>query len=144
MKKLFIGALLLSSNMLLASDLTVFSNSEGCTVEKEVRNNGTLLFISKGDKREVVGYANDFISFGDFVYCADEKTQINSFVGSKGTRILIACSEHKNENAVTRGRVDISLDTQGNPVEVKIDGQRKGLFSWKKDTNVECANLVQE
>ena len=44
----------------------------------------------------------------------------------------------------TRGRIDLSLDTEGNHIEVKIDGQIKGFFGWKQDVKIECLNLAQE
>lgn len=120
----------------------VYTNNEGCVVESEQRANGVILYVSKDDKKEIVGHGNDY-SFGDFAYCADEKTQISSYEGAKGTHILIACSEHENGNKVTRGRVDISI-MAGKLSEVKIDGQIKGLLFWKKDSDIECSNLVQE
>lgn len=133
---------LISTNVLANSPeiAGVFTNSEGCEIEKEVRNNGTILYVSQNGKREYVGYGNNY-EFGDFTYCAEDKTDINHFSGSQGTGILISCSGHTNGHIKTRGRVDISLDENGDPVEVKIDGQIKGFFGWKQDVKINCTDL---
>ncbi len=141
MKKMILGLTLLLSVSTLA-DTVVYSNSEGCVVEKEQRRNGVVLFVSKGDVREVVGYGNDY-SFGDFAYCNSDATDINFFEGSLGTKIMISCSGHENGHKETRGRVDISI-IGGELEEISIDGQVKGFFSWKQDTELTCSNLVKE
>ncbi|RZF21620.1 MULTISPECIES: hypothetical protein [Halobacteriovorax] len=142
-QKLLIVSVIFLSQFTTYAETTIFSNSEGCVVEKEQRRNGVILYLSKGDQQQVVGFTNDY-QLADFVYCADDKTEINYLDGSLGTGIMISCNGHRNGHAVTRGRVDISLDTDGNPTEVKIDGQKKGLFTWKQKTLIECNNLVQE
>lgn len=143
MKKIIIGFTLLTLISISSfASVVKFSNKEGCSVEKEQRKNGVVLYISKGDQQEIVGYGNDY-SFGDFVYCAAEKTEINFYEGSQGTGIIISCSEHQNGHEVTRGRVDISLKN-GVVTEVKIDGQIKGFFGWDQDSEIECLDLIQE
>lgn len=142
MKKLLVGLTLLSSVSTFANT-SVYSNDKGCKVEKDQKANGVVLYVNLGNRNEVIGYANDY-SFGDFVYCAGDNTEIDYFNGVQGTGILIACSEHQNGHRVTRGRVDLSLDLEGNPVEIKIDGQVKKLFGWAQDVEIECSNLVKK
>ena len=141
MKIMILGlTLLLSVNTF--ADTVTYSNSDGCVVEKEQRRNGVVLYVTKGDVKEIVGYGNDY-SFGDFVYCDEDYTDINYFEGSQGTGIMISCSGHKNGHKVTRGRVDISV-MGGEISDISIDGQVKGFFGWKQDTELKCSNLVKE
>ena len=122
---------------------TIYKSNEGCEVELEQRAKGVFLFFMKdGKNRGNVGYLNDFSS-ANFVYCSDEKTRINHYTGSKGTGLMISCNEHQNGEAVTRGRLDISI-INGEPEEIKIDGQRKGLFGWKQEILLQCTNLVKK
>lgn len=141
MKRLLVGLTLLASMSTFANTVK-YSNDDGCLVEKEQRRNGVVLYVTKGDEKEVVGYGNDY-SFGDFTYCADDSTDINFFEGSQGTGIMISCSGHENGHKTTRGRVDISI-MDGELSEIKIDGQIKGFFGWKQDVKLECINLVKE
>ncbi len=141
MKGFLIALTILASTSSFA-DFVRYSNSEGCLVEKDQRPNGVVLYVTKNGEQQVVGYANDY-SFGDTVFCAQEKTEINFFEGSLGTGIMISCNGHENGHKVTRGRVDISL-MGGELSEVSIDGQVRGLFGWKQDTLIECTDLVRE
>ncbi|MBT4790801.1 MAG: hypothetical protein HON90_04460 [Halobacteriovoraceae bacterium] len=141
MKDLLLGLTVLISISSFANNIK-YSNEDGCSVEQEQRANGVVLYVTKGDEKEVVGYGNDY-SFGDFSYCAEGYTDIHTFEGSQGLGIMISCSGHVNGHKTTRGRVDISI--MGEQLsEVKIDGQIKGFFGWKQDVKLECLNLVQE
>ncbi len=141
MKKIFMILAFLISMPSFANTVK-YSNDDGCLVEKEQRRNGVVLYVIKGDEKEVIGYGNDY-SFGSFVYCAKENTEVNYFEGSQGTSIMISCSGHENGHRTTRGRVDISL--MGEDLsEIKIDGQVKSFFGWKQDVKLECLNLAQE
>ncbi len=142
MKKLIIGLTFFTSISSFAGTAN-YSNDEGCLVEKEQRNNGVVLYISKDDQQVVIGYGNNY-EFGDFTYCAEDKTDITFYSGTKGTGILISCSGHTNGHAFTRGRADISLDAEGRPASVLIDGQKKGFFGWSQEIKINCSNLVQE
>ncbi len=121
---------------------TTYTNDSDCTVEVESHKNGTIYYVSQGNKNEVVGITNDFTS-GSFVYCDDSVLQINYFEGKKGTGIMMSCNEHQNGNAVTRGRVDIDI-IDGELTKIAIDGQVKKLFGWKQDTKIECLNLIKQ
>jgi len=121
----------------------IYKSPEGCEVGVEQRKDFVILSFWK-DRRNYgnIEYANDFSS-ADFGYCSEENTQVNHFTGSKGTGLMISCSEHQNGDAVTRGRVDISI-LNGELKEVKIDGQRKGWFGWKQEALLECTNLLKK
>jgi len=136
-----IGLILLASVSSFANTIT-YSNNSGCTVDVESRNNGTIYYVSQGNMNEVVGITKDF-SAGTFAYCADSALNINFFEGKKGTGILMSCSEHNNDHAITRGRVDISI-ISGELTEIAIDGQVKKLLGWKQDTKIECKKLVRK
>lgn len=141
MKKILISFLFLGALSTFA-DSTFYSNADGCEVEVYERKHGVIMYVNKDKYREVLGYGNEY-SFADFSYCAEDYIDISSFQGAKGTGVIIGCSGHQNGHKTTRGRVDISLDSEGNPVEIKLDGQVKGFFSWKQDVMIECLNLVK-
>lgn len=141
MKKIITILSVLSSFSAMAN-VEIYKNKTGCTVEKETRLNGTILYINDKDKNEIVGYAKDY-SFATFAYCDDKATNINFLEGSKGTGILIACSEHQNDHAITRGRVDVDI-VGGQLKGISIDGQVKGLLGWKQETKIECLNLIKQ
>lgn len=124
------------------SGMETYVSSEGCVIQKEQHKNGVVLYISQGREQTVLGFGNDY-SFGDFTYCADEYTEINHFEGSQGVGIMIACSEHQNGHAVTRGRAEISI-IQGQLNEIKLEGQVKGFLGWKQDLALSCTNLVRQ
>ena len=144
MKKILIGLTLLASTTSFATIHVVkYANGDGCFVEKEQRRNGVVLYVTKGDEHEVVGYGNDY-SFGDFAgYCAHDKTDVHFFEGSLGTDLMVSCSGHENGHATTRGRVDIGI-MDGELSKVKIDGQVQNILGWwKQDVKIECLNLVK-
>ena len=132
------------ANTYASQKILTYTNKDGCIVEKEQRAKGVILSIKKDKIIEVIGFANDY-SRADFVYCkgrnGESAANVNFFEGSKGTGLLISCSESQNDKVVTRGRADIDL-RQG-LTSVKIDGQVKGLLGrWKQDVIVECNNLT--
>lgn len=120
----------------------IYKNNSGCVVEKEITANGVVLYVSKGNKNEVVGFGKDY-SFATFAYCSEKFIKINAFEGRAGAGILISCSEHQNDNAITRGRVDIEI-MAAKLTKISIDGQVKSLFGWKQDTKIECLDLVKQ
>lgn len=141
MKKIITILSLLSSFSAMAN-IEIYKNGTGCTVEKDTRLNGTILYVNDKNINEIVGYAKDY-SFATFAYCDDKATNINFSKGAKGTGILIACGEHQNDHAITRGRVDI--DIMGGELKgISIDGQVKGLFGWKQETKIDCLNLIKQ
>ncbi|MBV2168785.1 MAG: hypothetical protein KUL82_08770 [Bdellovibrio sp.] len=141
MKQILILSTLLLS-MSAHADTLKYSNSNGCDVEVENRNNGQIFYVSKDGKTEIVGLTKN-LSAGTFAYCDDSVLQINSFVGSQGTGIMMSCSEHVNGHATTRGRVDIEIMNK-DLAKISIDGQVKGLFGWKQDTKIVCDDLVRK
>lgn len=140
MKHMIILTMTLLSITAIAGTIK-YSNKVGCVVEVESRNNGQIYYVSKEGKTEIVGLTNDLMS-GTFAYCADSALQINYFEGSKGVAILMACNEHVNGNARTRGRVDIEIMNKA-LTKISIDGQVKSLLGWKQDTKILCDNLVR-
>ncbi len=141
----------MKATILALTFLTTFSafattatyvNDSGCIVDIETRKNGVVYYVSQGNKNEIVGVTNNLAN-GSFAYCNDSVLQVNSTVGKKGTGILLSCSEHLNDHAITRGRVDIEI-MGGELTKISIDGQVKRLFGWKQDTKIECLDLVKE
>jgi hypothetical protein len=141
--KMIVTTLITLLSLTSLANTIIYTNDEGCRVEKEQRRNGVLMYITNGEETEYVGYGNDY-SFGSFAYCSDKKTEVNYYEGSKGTGIMVSCSSHTNGHKTTRGRVDISI-IDGDLKEIKIDGQvKRSLLGWKQDVLMECSNLVRE
>ncbi len=145
-KEASLKKVLLFSTLLLSisaqADTLKYSNGDGCNVEVDNRNNGQIFYVSKNGKSEIVGITHN-LTAGNFAYCNESALQINSFVGSKGTGIMMSCSGHVNGNATTRGRVDIEIMDQ-ELSRIAIDGQVKGFFGWRQDTKIVCNNLVRK
>ncbi|MBK7892642.1 MAG: hypothetical protein IPJ84_17890 [Bdellovibrionales bacterium] len=119
-----------------------YVNDSGCSVIAENTANGTLYYVQKdGETSLTIGVTKDLKS-ADFAYCSQDVIEIHSLSGAGGTRIMISCSEHQNDHGVTRGQVDIDLDSAGGVRSISIDGQVKGLLGfWKKEAKIVCNDL---
>lgn len=125
-----------------SGEVIIYTNDQGCIIEKETRAKGVIYYTRQADQWATIGHTNDFAS-GDFAYCAPSQLQLNHFSGAKGTGLMMSCSEHQNDHAVTRGRVDLSI-MNGELSELAIDGQVKSFFGWKQDTLIKCTNLIRQ
>jgi hypothetical protein len=126
-------------------ETTKYTSQEGCSVTKKFRPSGTQFTVYRNPSSvnfSDVAYLNDYSS-GNFAYCLDRKTNISHIQNESGTEITISCDEHKNRDYTMRGKVEVYLAKDGEPVSIKMDGQRKGWFGWKQEVAVECRNLVK-
>lgn len=140
--KSFYAVILILTSISAKAEIDVYKNAAGCTVERERIQDSIILHVSNGNQAEFVSYGYDY-SFATFAYCDQSAVNINYYEGSAGTGIMISCSEHQNDHAVTRGRVDIEI--KNNQLEnVTIDGQVKKLFGWKQDAKIECLGLEKQ
>lgn len=145
MKKPIIVLMTLLTTLSALAGNETYTNDSGCKVEVENRRNGVIYYVSqeKKNKNEVVGITND-LTKGTFAYCKDSVLKITSSEVFNGTEVTMSCSEHKNDNAVTRGAVNIYIN-DGKLRTILIDGQVKRRFlGWKQDTKIECLNLVKK
>ncbi len=141
MKTVILALTFLTAISSFANTVT-YINESGCVVEVESRKKGVIYYVYQGKQSGVVGVTNDLTS-GSFAYCDDSALRVSSYEGKKGTGILVSCSEHQNDNAVTRGRVYIDI-MGGELASISFDGQVKRFFGWKQDTKIECKNLVRQ
>ncbi|MBL7688995.1 MAG: hypothetical protein JNJ49_13255 [Bdellovibrionaceae bacterium] len=123
-----------------ASEKT-YVNDAGCSVVAEQHANGTVYYVQKAGDSVTVGVTKDAKS-ADFVYCSQKEIAVNSISGPGGTGIMISCSEHQNDHGITRGRVDLDLDSTGGVRSISVDGQSKGFLGfWSQETKIVCNDL---
>lgn len=143
MKKnlLAISVALLSLNSF--ANTVVLTNDEGCYVEQEQTNNGTMVYVQVDGNTQILGFGNDY-SFGDFTYCSDESLNVTYFEGPYGTEVRLSCSANDNGQYRTRGRATMSFNQNGLLQDVNIEGQVKRFFGWKEEEMIVCKNLTAE
>lgn len=132
-------ALLMTSIAAHAQTEIKYANEEGCSVIAEKRLNGSVFWVQDKKQQAVIGVTND-LKEASFAYCSPEVVNIDAVQEKSTTDIYISCPGHKNDHAKTRGRAVITFD--GNQLSsLVINGEVKGLFSWKQDTLIICENL---
>ena len=122
---------------------------------KSNRNNFKSIRVKEATKKEVDQFLKKInknehtgkVSFDDLIKFFMEKVTVENIQSLQLNSVnwehedkMISCSGHENGHTTIRGRVDISM-MGGELSEVKIDGQRKGIFDWKQDVKIECLNL---
>ena len=134
----FIGFLAAGSISFAQTEVR-YENNEGCSVIAEKRLNGSVFWVQDQKQQAVIGVTND-LKESSFAYCAPEVVNIDAVQEQNTTDIYISCKGHQNDHAKTRGRAVISFE-KNQLSSIVINGQVKGLFSWKQDTLIICNNL---